>query len=247
VTNRDQDAMSLWSALCSFWRNHRRQRGVAGSLRLLASEFWQFLRDATSARRRQRYGDIDFDFDRRVDTTAANVSRRNHLIGVLSGTPYQPCDPELFRDMVGKLGIDYARFTFVDLGSGKGRALLLAAEYPFRRIVGVEWMPELHRIAQENIRKSLGGSERHVEIEPMCLDAREFVFPPGPLVAFLFNPLPESSLQQVTANLLESLRREPRPVYIVYHNPLLAHVLESTEEFSKLDGTMQAAVYRWRG
>jgi SAM-dependent methyltransferase len=238
------ETTSLWSALRAFWRNHRTRRGAAGTLGLLASELWQFARDATPARRRQRYGDIDFDFDYRVNTTASNVSRRDHLAGVLGGTPYQPCDPDLFRNTVGSLGIDYSAFTFVDVGSGKGRALLLAAEYPFRRIVGVEWMPELHRIAQENVRKFESRGEARVPIEPICMDARQFQFPPGPLVVFLFNPLPEAGLKTVAANLANSLNRGRRLAYIVYHNPLLADVLERTGAFTRLGGTMQWAVYK---
>ena len=62
-------------------------------------------------------------------------------------------EPELFREIINSLRIDFREFTFLDIGSGKGRALLLAAEYPFRRIVGVELMPELNSMAEENIRR----------------------------------------------------------------------------------------------
>jgi SAM-dependent methyltransferase len=238
-----QPRVTLWSALCVFWRENAPRQGRTRTLRILADELREFARDSMPGRRRQRYGDMGFDFDRRVDTTAANVSRRDHLIGLLTGTPYQPCDPDLFRETVGKLGIDYPRFTFVDVGSGKGRALLLAAEYPFHRIVGVEWVAELHRIAQQNARKFESDAPGSPPIQLVCGDARAYQFPAGPLLVFLFNPLPEAGLQQVIANLEESLRNQPRPAYIVYHNPLLEHLWTRTGRFAKIAGTMQWAVY----
>jgi SAM-dependent methyltransferase len=243
VPNRDARQPSVWTALHGFWRDNVRRQGVRRTLRILADELLDFLRDCMPSRRRQRYGDIEYDFDYRVDTTASNVSRRDHLVGLLAGTPYQPCDPELFRATVGALPIDYAQFTFVDIGSGKGRALLLAAEYPFRRILGVEWMPELHRIAGENVARFQSSRQQCFDIEPICRDAREFTFPSGPLVVFLFNPLPEAALQTVIGNLQASLGENRRAAWVVYHNPLLAHLLEQTSLFRKVGGDMRWAIY----
>lgn len=129
------------------------------------------------------------------------------------------------------LPIDFREFSFIDIGSGKGRTLLLASEYSFRRIVGVELLAELHRAAEENVaqhrlRLDLAPSQQEAPvIEALCGDAREFVFPGTPLVVYLFNPLPEAGLRQVLHNLEESCGRNPRPVWIVYHNPVLETVL----------------------
>ncbi len=78
---------------------------------------------------------------------------------------------------------DHSRFTFIDLGSGKGRILFLAAEYPYRRIQGVEFARELHSEAQENFRTfSTGaGSSGAGKIESVCVDAGNFEFPKGNL------------------------------------------------------------------
>src|SRR3984957_17090364 len=57
----------------------------------------------------------------------------------------------IMRAMLEQLHLDFQRFRFVDLGSGKGRALLLASDYPFREIIGVELSPELDQIARANI------------------------------------------------------------------------------------------------
>ena len=140
-------------------------------------------------------------------------------------------------------GFDFGAFTFIDLGSGKGRTLLMASDYPFRRIVGVELLPALHRAAQENLGKYRSERQKCFAIEAICGDAAEFAFPVEPTVLFLFNPFPESGLRRVIANLERSLREQPRVVYVLYHNPLLEHVLGGSSAVKKILGTHQYAVY----
>jgi predicted RNA methylase len=161
-------------------------------------------------------------------------------------SPYQPTEPSLFHEMLNALKIDFREFTFIDLGSGKGRVLLMAADYPFRRIVGVELLPELNRVAQENLNQYKSDSQQCFAIESILGDAREFAFPPEPTVLYLFNPLPEEGLVQVIASLDRSLREEPRPMYVLYHNPILDHVLAKCSGLGKLSGTLQFCVYASR-
>ena len=145
--------------------------------------------------------------------------------------------------MLDGLPIDYSEFTFIDLGSGKGRALLMAADYPFRRILGVELLPELHRIAEANIPTYRNQQQKCFAIEARCGDAFSFEFPPEPTVLYLFNPFPESGLTKVVGGLESSLRHNPRPVYVVYHNPILEHVLSSSSALRRLTGNYQFAIY----
>ena len=231
-------------ALLRWWRENLPRLGVTRAAGMFLGEMWEFLREATPGRRKQRYGDIDFDWDYRVDTTSANVSRRADLLAALAGHRYQPSDPALFHESIRSLGIHHTRFQFVDLGSGKGRTLLMASEYAFRRIVGVEAVPALHRVALENIRKYKSATQKCFEVESVCGDARDFRFPLEPVVLFLFNPLPEAGLRVVMANLRASLREQPRPVYVVYHNPLLEHVLAEDGGLQKMCGDARCAVYQ---
>jgi len=202
----------------------------------------QFLRESMPDRRRQRYGDVDYDWEYRVDTTGATQGWRDRLLGLLH-SPYQPTDPALFHEMLSKLEIDFSRFAFIDIGSGKGRVLLMAADYPFRRIVGIELLPQLHRIAQENIAKYKSGSQRCFAIETICGDALNFNFPPEPMLIYLFNPLPEAGLMTVVANLERALKQNPRPVYLLYHNPLLEQVLLARPWLHKIGRTHQYSTF----
>jgi SAM-dependent methyltransferase len=235
----------LRSAIRSWWRDHTREQGSLRASSLLVRELWGFLRDSTPARRRSRYGDMDYDWEQRVNTTAGAVDWRTRLLGVFH-SPYQPTEPALFREMMAALPIDFHEFTFVDIGSGKGRALLLAADYPFRRIIGVELIAELHRAAEENIAVSRAQSPARqvAAIEALCLDAREFVFPGTPLVIYLFNPLPEAGLRQTIRNLEESWKRAPRAIWILYHNPLLENVLTESEIFAKDRAEPEYSVFK---
>lgn len=214
----------LTAAVRRWFREQSAQRGFFPSLRQLFGLLWEFFRDSLPSRRRQRYGDVDFDWDFRVNTTSATVDWQDRLLGLLH-SPYQPTDPAWFHETLTNLKIDFAQFVFIDIGSGKGRALLMAADYPFRRVVGVELMPALHRIAQENIGKYKSASQQCFEVEAIFGDACDFALPPQPLVIYLFNPLPEAGLAELMANLERSLQQNPRPVYVIYHNPLLEHVL----------------------
>ena len=107
----------------------------------------------------------------------------------------------------------------------------------------MELLPDLHRIAQENIRKYKNDSRQCFSIESQRGDARDFVFPSEPLVLYLFNPLPESGLVQVVNHLEESIKVSPRPVYVLYHNPLLGQVLAGST-LRRIGGTNQYSVYR---
>jgi len=191
-------------------------------------------------RRRQRYGDIDYDWEYRVNTTAAAVSWRTRLLGLLHSA-YQPVEPELFRKMMAELDIDFSQFNFVDIGSGKGRALLLAAEYPFQRIIGVELLPELHRVAEENVRRI--NVRRGGRIETRCEDATEFEFPAVPLVVYLFHPLPEAGFHRLMDKLRSSLQEHPRPVRLTYVNPIFEGLV-GRSGLHKVAGSHQYALFR---
>jgi SAM-dependent methyltransferase len=237
------------TVLRSAWRWWKDLAGRDGSIpatNQLLRALVEFVRDSTPERRRRRYGDAEYDWKHRVNTTSAAVGWRDRLLGVFH-SPYQPTESTLFHEMIGALGEEvgpeFPRFVFIDLGSGKGRTLLMASDYPFRRIVGVELLPSLDRAARENIAKYRSESQKCFALVAICGDATEFAFPMEEIVLFLFNPLPESGLRRVIANLEQSLREYPRRLYVLYHNPLLERVLAECAALEKTGGTHQYAMY----
>ncbi|HUN87346.1 MAG TPA: class I SAM-dependent methyltransferase [Terriglobales bacterium] len=234
---------SVWSVLQRRWRETRARKGRTAAAREIWADVWEFVRESTPERKRLRYGDVEYDWDHQVDTTSATVSHRGRLMAALSGGPYQPTDPAEFREMLKGLAIDFGDFTFVDLGSGKGRTLLMASEFGFRRIVGVELVPELHAIAKQNIAAWSSEGHRSTQIESYCVDARDFVFPAEPLLVYLFNPLPEPALRVVIERLRKSVEAHPRELRVVYLNPILEHLLAQAGFLRRVDGSYRYAVY----
>jgi SAM-dependent methyltransferase len=232
----------FWTALRAWWRDQSSEGSRANRTSLLIGNLFSFVRESTPARRRQRYGDMEYDWDNRVNTTSGTVGWQARLLGVFH-SPYQPTEPDLFREMMASLPIEFNAFTFVDLGSGKGRTLLMASEYPFRKIVGVELLPELNQVALENLASYSSESQKCKTLEAICGDAADFPFPVEPLVLYLFNPLPESGLKRAIARLDQSLSDHPRTVYVLYHNPLLERVVSASAFLTKIGGTQQYSVY----
>lgn len=166
-------------------------------------------------------------FDRRFQISTAGIITPQEL----QFTPeqqrhaveYWPTSNFRFGQLLSKLSIDYPKFTFIDLGSGKGRVLLMASEFPFKRVIGVELSERLHSTAEQNIR-TFRGNRQSGKVESVCCDATQFPFPSDPLVLYLFNPFSEAILTTVVQNLLISLKANPRPVIVIYFNPLHATV-----------------------
>lgn len=234
---------NLLSTLRQWWNEELPRYGFWPAVHNFAGRIWDFARESTPAQRRLRYGDADFDWDHHVDTTRATVAWRERLLGQFH-ISYQATEPAIFREMIASLNLDFENFTFIDIGSGKGRVLLMAADYPFRRIQGVELLPALHRVAQENLSVYKNDLQRCFAVQSVCGDARTFVFPPEPTVLYLFNPLPEAGLVEVLTNLDHSLGQYPRVVYVLYHNPALEHAMAKYPAFNKIAGTHQYSIFR---
>ncbi|MGC2160393.1 MAG: class I SAM-dependent methyltransferase [Silvibacterium sp.] len=137
----------------------------------------------------------------------------------IEGRDYTAIEPERFRRVLASLDIAWDQYTFVDLGSGKGRALLLASEFPFKRIAGLEFSPELHRIAEANIGLYRSESQKCRDIESMNLDFVDFTLPNEPLVLFFFDPCRGSALEKAVRRIAQSLRTNSYPVYAAYVAP----------------------------
>ncbi len=216
----------------NFLRDSVRHRGAWPTIKKLSQEFWLFLRDSMPDRRRSRFGDIDYDCDFGVDTTWARLPLGVRLRELFLERQYQPTDPQEFREVVARVEAELSQFVFIDMGSGKGRVLLMACDYPFREIIGVELQPELHRIAQENILR-FEGTGNCGRVSSVCMDARDFEFPDEPLFLYLFNPFPDYVLERVIRNLRTSLRQKPRPAVVLYNTPWEKHIFEQADFLKK--------------
>jgi hypothetical protein len=212
-------------------------------MRFYSREFLDMVRDLSPSRRKSRYGDIDYDFEHGVDTTWATVTIRTRIREWLSGGQYQPSEPGLFGEIIDALPVSPEGFTFIDLGSGKGRTLLMASSYPFHRIIGMELLEELNRIAVDNLNRYRSDEQQCFALESHAGDARHFDFPAEPTVLYLFNPFPRHIWREMLVRLHDSLLASPRPFYVIYHNPVHEDNPNSQSWLRELKRTHQFVIY----
>ena len=127
-------------------------------------------------------------------------------------------------------------YTFLDIGAGKGRAMLTAALHPFRQVLGVEINPTLAAIARENIR-IFARSPYSAPLAPVTLleaDALAFRLPLTPTVAFLFHPFEAPMLRRFLALVEEHLHHHPAAFDLLYVNAELSAVLDRHPAFTRL-------------
>lgn len=199
---------------------------------------------ALRARRNEKLFDETLGVDTRgiVPLSALSVEGNTWI----HGNRYQPIAAYLFEQMMSALPIDHRRFTFIDLGSGKGRALLLASRFPFRAIIGVEFADELHRTCLDNIRNFRQEWQQCRNIQAFRGDAAAFDFPLEPLVVYLYNPFGPEVLSAVLKRIERSLEADPRPVYVVYGQPDHAGVFEESERFGRMTSTGDYVIWSAR-
>ena len=143
---------------------------------------------------------------------------------------YEATPESAIRGILKALPIRHEEFTFIDCGSGKGRVLLLASEYPYKRIVGVEASRQLNDIAVANFKTWKSPRQRSFQLESVCIDAREYYWPEDPLVIFFFTPFERPTSDQVIDRIRRSLQANPRPICIVHYG--------TNEEFRQILSTL---------
>jgi hypothetical protein len=223
-----------------------KRRGVAGTLKFGMRNIPAVVMELITARRRPQTLKSEFDLKFHVDTSGEihlselDIQSPNSAFG----NSYQPSAPKMFFEMLGSVDIRHGDYTFIDFGSGKGLVLLLASTYPFRRIIGVEFSPQLHRIAEQNIRNYQNPSQQCRNIELLLGDVVEYRVPEEPIVLYLFNPFDEKIMEVLVENIRRSLDVHPRPVFVLYKNPIANAVFEREKFLKTIKITKQYAIYK---
>ena len=157
------------------------------------------------------------------------VTRGGHLV-----SRYETTSAAAIKMALDSLAVDFSDFVFVDLGCGKGKPLMVAASYPFRRLIGVDISPACIDVARRNIARFGPEKIDPSRVELMALDVEDFAFPDEPLVLYLFNPFPPKLMERMMANLETSLRAKPRDAAIVYVNPKAIAAILHSELFVRI-------------
>lgn len=171
-------------------------------------------------RRMERYTDRQkAEFDRLYGTETSLRCDVNVRDG--AETPelrwgYSAISRDFLREILASIPEDLGRYTFVDIGSGKGAAVIHASEFPFQRLCGVELTAELLAIARRNVEKYNAATGRKRDVEWVHTDFFEWAIPNEPQLFFLNNPFPAPLTTPALQHIERSLDRHPRPALLVF-------------------------------
>ncbi|WP_158792362.1 class I SAM-dependent methyltransferase [Granulicella sp. L60] len=132
------------------------------------------------------------------------------------------------------------RYTFVDIGAGKGRALLIASQVPFHQVIGIELNPALADIAQHNIDLWQTAHKADTTAPPLApirlyeQDALTFDLPRNPTLAFLFHPFEAPVLKLLLRRLEAQFAKRPGTFDLLYVNSECRDVLDRHPAFTRL-------------
>jgi SAM-dependent methyltransferase len=161
-----------------------------------------------------------------VHKIVANQTLRSQII------PYAASQPGIIRPALSALG-KIEEYDFTDLGCGKGRAMVVAGEFPFRSIAGIELSPRLANIS----RRNLAIVERHHPTRPVSTviqgNAVSVPFPEGKLALFLYHPFGAELVLQLITKLEKHLASGGAHVFFIYYNPVHGNLLDASPAFTR--------------
>lgn len=179
----------------------------------------------------RRWGTVTFE---RIHLHALGVDA--HL-GDTEGWQYGPVNEDFFREMMRELGVDLRKYDFIDVGAGKGLAVMVAADYGFARNIGVELAPELVRQADKNVAIYEARTGKKVGVEWVTEDFMKWPIPKRPQVIFLNNPFPDAIAMRAIDHIEASFRENPRRAIVLYRKP-------SSAVIDRLDGSPELRLHR---
>ncbi|WKZ47456.1 MAG: hypothetical protein QY306_16710 [Anaerolineales bacterium] len=165
--------------------------------------------------------DLLFDWRYQIDTIntaqldTLEIDSKNKSVG----NYYEGTNAYIFQKMISRAEVDPSKSCFVDFGSGKGKAMFMAAERGFRRIIGVEFSIELVEINRKNLEIFKQKTKSKVEFEILHMDASEYAIPADANLLFFSNPFNEALTAKVIGNILKSYEQAPREIWVVHLHP----------------------------
>lgn len=149
----------------------------------------------------------------------------------LHAVRYSPSGEDLIRTELAKLTIEFPRVSFIDFGSGKGRVLLVAAEFPFKEVIGVELSQELHDIALRNLARFPSTARRAGMVRSIQGDVVSCELPQSDLVCYFYNPFGPPIMEKVADRLIAHHQQHGYSVMIIYVDPRHREIFERTGAF----------------
>lgn len=184
-------------------------------------------------------------FDRKwgIETAAHWDHPKNGELVTELAERYEPTSPAVIEKIMRSLGCLTDSYLFFDIGCGKGRVLVMASTWHFKRVVGIEFSKYLADIAVENVNRFKEKNSSTSDIDVICEDATAYDFPDEDALIFLFNPFKEEIMRKVLENIRKSARTKKNR-YIIYHNPVLASKIFSDKDFVLIVKDKYYSIYK---
>lgn len=169
-----------------------------------------------------------------------DISSENSHVAVR----YQPSSERSIRTLIerAKAELELSDYAFIDFGSGKGRVLMVAGQYSFAEVIGVEFSPELNEIAAANICQLPLEFTNHNRIRLVATDAVMFEPPPCNLVCYFYNPFGKPVMNQVAKRLAAHNKDLGYRVVVIYVDPQHLDAFQLTGAFTKMADMEYAAI-----
>ncbi|MCK9412218.1 MAG: class I SAM-dependent methyltransferase [Prolixibacteraceae bacterium] len=208
-----------------------RSRGFWETMKVFLKDYRYYLKRLIYGNKIDSYQKDSFDDSNGVETSSMveiddlGVKSNKWIYSSI----YQATSIEIFNNIfqaIDSLSLCFSNFTFIDVGAGKGRGLMLASKYQFKNIIGIEFSPILAEIGRDNINKYMINNDLTLHIEVVLIDATEYILPKEQLFIFLFNPFKKPVMKKFVSNLVHSYNESPRRMIIAYQNPVIADAFE---------------------
>jgi SAM-dependent methyltransferase len=152
----------------------------------------------------------------------------------LYSTAYTGTQPSLLRKVL-RLIPCLEEATFLDLGCGMGRALVVASEFPLREIVGIELSPKLAAIARRNAQIIRAHFPERAPIAVLEGDAARALLPEGTVIVYLYHPFFKKVMKKVVATIENTfLANTGKKIFVVYNNPFYGRLFDASPHFRRV-------------
>lgn len=160
----------------------------------------------------------DYWWERRLGIDTAGLIPIESLVAEWRGFhDYFPSSRRVFHELLAHVDLVPGDDVFVDIGSGKGRALLMAAQYPFKRIIGIEISEVLNKMARRNLDNWTGDLACR-DIQLWTGDAAACYIPNDATIIYFYNPFHGRTLLAVFEAIARSQLMSPRRIWILFNN-----------------------------
>ncbi len=202
--------------------------------------FWETLKEIILYLLSQKPDD---DFDKKYGVMTSGVTESSEA-GIADETArslavgYVPTRELVIRHILTNTtrGLDLGQYSFIDLGCGKGRTLIVAAQLPFKEVIGVELSPLHCEAAETNIDRYLSNVRNPVlcrNVRVCCVNAADFEFPDADLLIYMYRPFLGPIFKNVADNMRRFQADTGRRVMIAYSCPVEELMLEEYAGFVK--------------